>query len=378
MKSRWKNIFLVVVVLFMVAIAIVPLISMKMNANNTDRYDVVAPIVGVLNVNDVTESSVTLVAEGAIDKGDGLHDEAYSFNCGDNIYSSWQKTNYIVCGQLNEETEYTFSAKVRDVLGNETEYQSVNVKTLAPVTTPILDGTIVYFNPVTGQVCDDYDQKNSLSGNKKGCMKWYTFNSSEYDTSNSTISMILDHNTSVTTSWSHQEQKSEYQYVEPSFVNYVLKSDVSGWNKTIKSSARLITAKEITKITKHPTINIDYPYDPYNNSSYYFETNDSCGDCSSMGVELNRCMCHNIGKGNAKYGWLFDRLTDCEDYGCFNSNSGENIYKDYAYWTNTKVVGFINKAWVINCEGELSIESINYKEAGVRPVITISKSKIMH
>lgn len=41
MKSRWKNIFLVVV-LFMVAIAIVPLISMKMNANNTDRYDVVA------------------------------------------------------------------------------------------------------------------------------------------------------------------------------------------------------------------------------------------------------------------------------------------------------------------------------------------------
>lgn len=52
------------------------------------------------------------------------------------------------------------------------------------------NGTAVYFNPVTGEGCNQSNAV-SLNGTKTGCMKWYTFN----DTGDSdTVSMILDHN----------------------------------------------------------------------------------------------------------------------------------------------------------------------------------------
>ena len=49
-------------------------------------------------------------------------------------------------------------------------------------------GMVVYYNPVTGQKCDDYVSSNSNEGVKEGCMKWYI-----YSIKGDIINMILDH-----------------------------------------------------------------------------------------------------------------------------------------------------------------------------------------
>lgn len=58
------------------------------------------------------------------------------------------------------------------------------------------DGSIVYFNPVTATKCTEQEYNNNADklGNS-GCLKWYTFN---YVAGDSTVNMILDHNTSET------------------------------------------------------------------------------------------------------------------------------------------------------------------------------------
>lgn len=90
-------------------------------------------------------------------------------------------------------------------------------------------GTDVYFNPVTGKICSDYTANNSNTAVISGCMKWYVFNDSN---TNSTVNMMLDHNTTLETNWNQLDTQ--------------LASNTSKWITGINT--RIINAYEIAQI----------------------------------------------------------------------------------------------------------------------------------
>ena len=59
------------------------------------------------------------------------------------------------------------------------------------------DGTEIYFNPETNQMCNK-SEAISTPGAKSGCMKWYAFNDSN---NKDTVNVILDHNTTAKVAW---------------------------------------------------------------------------------------------------------------------------------------------------------------------------------
>ena len=100
------------------------------------------------------------------------------------------------------------------------------------------NGEVVYFNVTTGSKCSssDYTEAQSNTRVKSGCMKFYAFN----DDGKDTVNLLLDHNTTALVAWETSDSDISNQ----------LSSDVSNWNDTIKSSARLIDSSEIISITK--------------------------------------------------------------------------------------------------------------------------------
>ena len=192
------------------------------------------------------------------------------------------------------------------------------------------DGTAVYYNPVSGEKCDDYTEANSTKETKSGCMKWYAFNDKE---GNATVNVILDHNTTAR-------------------VHTSLKADTNNW----KNTARLITANEIAKITGHSTFDASKAGQAW----FCFDTNKS--------DTTNYCAKE---KGTSKYAWLFDYTIGCTDYGCNVSDSST-----YGYWTSTLYKDDTHYAWHVSRDGSLDYGRVTNAGYGIRPVITISKSNI--
>ena len=205
------------------------------------------------------------------------------------------------------------------------------------------NGTAVYYNPETGNKCSKEAAK-STTGTKSGCMKWYVFNDKE---GNATVNVILDHNTTARVAWNSIGNNSEMKEVADA-----LKTDTSTW----KNTARLITANEIAKITKHPTFDATQS----GQSWFCFDTNksDNTSYCSKA-------------QGTSKYAWLFDYTNDCTSYGCNTSDSSTN-----GYWTNSSYKGNSTHAWDIYRYGYLDSGVVSNAGIGIRPVITISKSNI--
>ena len=198
------------------------------------------------------------------------------------------------------------------------------------------NGTRISFNPVTNEVCSI-----GLSGYemKTGCMNWYVFND---EGNNTTVNMILAHNTTSYVAWNENSNGTT-----PDTVNAKLQEDISTWNSEVKSTARLISASEIAKITG---------YANWNNNYYYFHNNTSN---SYEGIS-----------GTNKYAWLFDNTYDCTRYGC-------NVKADttYGYWTSDSFGS--GSAWSVARTGVLISANITETyNRGVRPVITVSKEKI--
>ena len=206
------------------------------------------------------------------------------------------------------------------------------------------NGTAVYYNPVSGEKCNDYTEANSTIGTKSGCMKWYVFNDKE---GNATVNVILDHNTTAGVVYNSTGSNSEMKEVADA-----LKKDTSTW----KNIARLITANEIAKITG----NTNWDANKENQPWFCLDTNqkDTTSYCSKA-------------QGKSKYTWLFDYTNDCTNYGCNVSDSS-----NYGYWTSTSYKGNSTHAWHIRRFGYLSYDGVTYAGSGVRPVITISKSNI--
>ena len=206
------------------------------------------------------------------------------------------------------------------------------------------NGTAVYYNPVSREKCTDYTEANSTTGTKRGCMKWYVFNDKE---GNATVNVILDHNTTANVAWNLTGNNSEMKEVKKA-----LENDTKDW----KNTARLITANEVAKITKHPTFDASRE----NQDRFCLDTNkpDGTNHCAKT-------------KGTSKYTWLFDYTSVCTDYGCNISDSS-----NWGYWTSIPYKDNTINVWVVNSYGSLTLDYVTRTVVGIRPVITISKSNI--
>ena len=203
------------------------------------------------------------------------------------------------------------------------------------------NGTAIYFNPNSNSVCSKAEATSNTS-KSNGCMKWYTFN----DDGSSTVNLLLDHNTTATVAWASTGTNAN----GPVEVKKQLENDIASWNGAVKSTARLIEASEIAKITGYPN---------WNNNRYYFHTNSNTEYKGAAGTN--------------KYAWLFDNTYKCTTYGCNVADPSAG-----AYWTNTADSGSFNTAFTVYYIGILSHDNsvANASGPGVRPVITVSRDKL--
>ena len=257
--------------------------------------------------------------------------------------SGWVKIeNGIVTDYSMIIGEYTVTYGVTTVKNGE-----LKEKPEASSTTKVYEnGTAIYYNPVSGKVCTDYVESNSTNENKTGCMKWYTFNDSS---ESSTVNVILDHNTTATLNWYSSNINVAY---EGSLVKEEVDKLVSesGWVNT----PRLITADEVTQITGNTSWT-------NTGSWFYLDSNSQTQTATSQGA--------------SKYAWLFDYTDGCTSNGC-------NIEDEstYGYWTSTPKgtasSGYF--VWFVRYNGYLYNfpASDDLFGGGVRPVISISKSKL--
>ena len=206
------------------------------------------------------------------------------------------------------------------------------------------NGTAVYYNPETETKCKS-SEAVSTTGTNSGCMKWYVFNDKE---GNATVNVILDHNTTANVAWNSTGNNSEMKEVKKA-----LENDTKDW----KNTARLITANEVAKITKHPTFDATQ----IGQSWFCLDTNQPDG--------TNWC---SKAQGTSEYAWLFDYTSGCTSYGCSNTSNSST----WGYWTSTPKKDDSTIAWVVYTGGNLSYSNVTNNDYGIRPVITISKSNV--
>ena len=202
------------------------------------------------------------------------------------------------------------------------------------------NGTAVYYNPETETKCKS-SEAVSTPGTNSGCMKWYVFNDKE---GNATVNVILDHNTTANVSYNSTGNNGEMKEVKKA-----LENDTGTW----KNTARLITANEVAKITKHPTFNVNKE----NQDWFYLDSNNITLTVNST--------------NKSKYAWLFDYTNECTSYGCNVSDSST-----WGYWTSSPYKGNSTQAWRVVRNGYLGGNGVIFTGDGIRPVITISKSNI--
>ena len=243
------------------------------------------------------------------------------------------KSNLVMSAEGIYQVKYTAT----DTKGiSSTVYRNVYVSN-----NKYANGTAIYFNPNSNSVCSKAEATSNTS-KSNGCMKWYTFN----DDGSSTVNLLLDHNTTATVAWASTGTNAN----GPVEVKKQLENDIASWNGAVKSTARLIEASEIAKITGYPN---------WNNNRYYFHTNSNTEYKGAAGTN--------------KYAWLFDNTYNCTTYGCNVADPSAG-----AYWTNTADSGSFNTAFTVYYIGILSHDNsvANASGPGVRPVIEVSRDKL--
>ena len=222
---------------------------------------------------------------------------------------------------------------------------------------------IVYLDPTN--ISAECNASNSVSTTevKTGCMKWYIFNDS-----GDNYTMILDHNTTAFSKWNDSNSNVEY---ESSNLKAVVDDlvDSSGW----KVTPRLITADEVNTITGKTG------FDASSTSSWYYFDDPSKGQTHATFSESVR----------SSYDWLYNNLNKCKtdstDHGCTIEDG--NTYSGYGtagegqtwgYWTSTPLgtAGSGSLVWGVDRNGYLGSGNANGTGYGVRPVISVSKSRI--
>ena len=247
----------------------------------------------------------------------------------------------------------SYNVQYSDGVANIVKESNNGPTKVEPTSTDTHKG-IVYLDPTNLE--NNCNASNSVSetGTKTGCMKWYIY--SEDDNS---YNMILDHNTTATVAWISKEDYINAGGTEEKYGEYgrndkeaitvtnQLTYDTNTWSEAL--NARLITGAEVASVSNITSWNDNY------DGSLCFGSNKP----------------NDISK-RTQYAWLYDRTsTNCELRGCLNNSDNET----HGYWTSTAELISINGAWHVDDAGYLSgnvVGSATY--AGVRPVITVSKS----
>ena len=296
-------------------------------------------------------------------------DDAATPTCEYGTSTSYGSTGTIQNGtcvmhNLIGKTTYYYKITVSQSNGDGTDEITGSGTTLEPTYI-----AAVYYNPTTGTKCTESQYNTNLNNHlntnitgtttkhttptelKSGCMKWYVYD----DNGDGTVDMLLDHNTTARVQWN--AASSNKTAVE---VLQALNTDTGSW----KTTARLITADEIAKITNHPTFNIKTSTNPYN-----FEIND-----------------YPLPEGyvyTGAYAWLYDYTKICNYNGCeekdnhqYPTYSDDRIDTSAGYWTNTKTAGSSDSAWLVHYNGILISFGVYNPNFGVRPVVTISKTTL--
>ena len=218
---------------------------------------------------------------------------------------------------------------------------TVNAETLreTPITiTYYPNSTIkdnpVYYNPVTGLMCNDYIVGNSYQNVKTGCLKWYRFKNNN----DGTVDMILDHNIVASVQWG----------TDMATIKTSLDENTSNW----KNRARLITADEIAGLTGM-TDSFHADSSSSTNWFYFYDGSQTLKTTTT---------------GSNQYAWLYDYTTDCTSYGC----SLVPGTSSHGYWTSTKVAGE-DYVWYVKKDGSLYYLAPTTTNIGLRPVITIDE-----
>ena len=213
---------------------------------------------------------------------------------------------------------------------------------------------IVYLDPTNLENSCNASNSVSETGTKTGCMKWYIY--SEDDNS---YTMILDHNTTGSTSFYLKEMENISSLIEVENILSQLITDTVDWDYRL--NMRLIEAQEISNITQNTLWINDAQFDA---SRFYLDSNNQTQVANST--------------NKSKYAWLYDYTNGCKEYGC---NIGDSSV--WGYWTNTISIMATPVAFIISNDGMLSASTGCNDDAtecenfyGIRPVITISKSLI--
>ena len=270
--------------------------------------------------------------------------------------------------------DYTVSYNSTKKTYEATEKGSTTPDTPQPTKT-YTNGEVVYFNVDNGTKCTSSEVVN-ITGTKSGCMKFYAFN----DDGKDTVNLILDHNTTALVAWNSSGSNAS----GPKEVLTQLNDDTKTWvgteppsNYTMDQTgqtsnakytidyssykARLITANEIAQITGNTGWN-----EKIANSYYYLDSKTTTASDTCKEGNISGC----------KYGWLYDRTSaNCTKYGCLNS-SGKFIFTT-GYWTASSRADDSNSAWGVSDNASVNSNDV-YDSTfnGVRPVITILKSKL--
>lgn len=271
---------------------------------------------------------------------------------------------------------------VHNVIVRELEDETEYTEELIPDATVYPDGTVIYFNPNTGLKCTQAEAALNVdnttllpTGIKNGCMKWYTFGDKTNETE---IRLILDHNTTPRVAFN----STDYTTKEPDDVLVQLNADILGWKKSIKRTARLITADEVAHIVEADSylrFKSSLPYvEPnatpvigQNSWTFFFDGRNSGNEYWKVATALNGT--------ESDYYWLYD-YTSCTNKGCKvadtnNYSLDQTSLPTYGYWTSSSINGKLS-IWVVYYYGQLEEASPVSTSYGVRPVITIPKSLI--
>jgi len=246
------------------------------------------------------------------------------------------------------------------------------------------DGALVYYDPVSGTKCAvaDYAANTgaSTTGNKTGCMKWYTFN--DGGSASDTVDMILDHNTTDVVAWNISGDNT----AGPTDVLTQLQNDTSTWSNTLTVDsvynitqqtnsnannytlnyagykARLITADEVATITG----NTGWTQADTGSTNYFLDSRTSTASPTCTSGDITNC----------NYDWLYDRTAiDCTTYGCLND--ADVATTGNGYWTSSANNLYPAYAWRVLKNALFNHDSISSTtDVGVRPVITVTKSVI--
>lgn len=242
-------------------------------------------------------------------------------------------------------------------------------------------GDAIYFDPTLGEkgmLCTegDYITKNSKTGHKDGCMKWYVYN-----TKNNESKLILDHNTTDKVAWL---SSNDYEALDPTKTSNMnshnpitlmrqLEKDTKNW----KLKADIIDVQDL--------LNLLSWYQNLDDKSiwenkYMVDMQAVFGEIQSGIVKneyqtgldaskelTNELLKHSSGVGLPKY--LHEDL-----YSNCTVEEGKVICSTYGYWTkNANSTGSVS-AWTVSNEGIVNSLGVDSDIAsGVRPIITITQ-----